>query len=164
MITSLDRTLSDGNPISALLDMIERKAPLLMRVGGGALSSDAPSTPSGELTKHEKSMITRRLHQSRPITEIAAEYDLPLIKVEAYANRVQREVWTDKDVYDLTTYYQNTPGERFSVETIAHQLDRSVLSVTKKASDLGITNAKRKKSISHRIALKAAKAIGITQA
>ena len=161
---SLDRTLSDSSPISALLDMIARKAPLMMKVGGGPLITEAPEANPNRLSKHEKSMITRRLHQGKSLMQISREYSIPIKKLEPYADYVCREKWSEEEENKLREYYATTPPKNFSREEIAHRLDRSVISVSKRASDLGITNARREKSTAHVVAMRAAKAVGITRA
>lgn len=57
--------------------------------------------------------------------------------------------WSESEIVALTRFYIETPPLKFSIESIAQQLNRTPASVALKASKLGITDQFRPKSEDH---------------
>jgi len=69
-------TLGDDHPIGSLLDMIERKAPLFMKVGGGSLSQNQDPKIGRKLSDDKLTEIDRMFVSGVSIRQIAKEIGL----------------------------------------------------------------------------------------
>lgn len=88
-MNSLDRTIGDSSPIGALLDMIYRKGPEMMRAGGGPLTKDNPPTSRRGLSREAKAAITRKYHQGVKAAEIAADIGCHVYTIHKYIRRIR---------------------------------------------------------------------------
>jgi DNA invertase Pin-like site-specific DNA recombinase len=69
-------TLGDDHPIGSLLDMIERRAPFLMKVGGGSLMQNQDPKIGRKLSNENLAKIDQMFTQGVSIRTIANEIGL----------------------------------------------------------------------------------------
>ena len=92
-MNALIANLADDHPIRDLLAMIQNKAPLMMRCGGGHLPQEQPQRhrhPSAQLTSDEKQRITMMLHRGMPLYAIARAVGRRWGTVKAYIMEGER--------------------------------------------------------------------------
>ena len=86
-------TVDGASPVGELLDLIARKAPLMMRCGGGHLPQEQPQRhrhASVALTSDEKQRITMMLHKGMPLCAITRAVGRRWGTVKAYIEESEK--------------------------------------------------------------------------